>query len=116
MATTRTTSDFADFGGVEIVDADFGDRRKHKKHHRHGNMPTFGNATKRKLKRPYKRSVVRKGRKLVGKKKIGHVSKSARNKFAYVTRGGSVYEASVSKKGGRKAPKRRKAARKGRKK
>jgi hypothetical protein len=115
MVTTRTSSDFADFGGVEIVDASFGDRRRYKKPRRHGNMPTFGNATKRKLKRPYKRSVVRKGRKLVGKKKIGHVSKSARNKFAYVTRGGSVYEASVSKKSGRKAPK-RKAARKARKK
>src|ERR1039458_7040737 len=98
MATTRTSSDFADFGGVEIVDADFGDRLRGKQGRRHGNVAlgTFGNATKRKLKRPYKRSVVRKGRKLVGKKKIGHVSKSARNKFAYVTRGGSVYEASRS--------------------
>ncbi len=89
MSTTRDLGDFGDFGVV-----------------------SFGNATKKKLKRPYKRSVVRKGRKLIGKKKIGHVEKSARNKFAYVTRGGSVWEATVSKKSGAREPAAKKAAEK----
>lgn len=115
MATSRTTSsDLALLGGDE-----FGDRkRKHKRRkgkrkHKKGLFGGFGNAIKRRLKRPYERKVVRKGRALKNHHKIGHVTKSARNKFAYVTRGGSVYEASVSKgRGGHK----RKAARKGRRK
>jgi hypothetical protein len=90
ITRSRDLADFGDFG-------DFGDV----------GIASFGNATKRKLKRPYKRSVVRKGRKLTGKHKIGHVP-SNKSEFKWVTRGGSVYAAKVSK--GRKAPK--KAARK----
>lgn len=86
MTTTRTRDDLGDFG-------DFG-----------AGPASFGNATKRKLKRPYKRSVVRKGRKLVGKHKIGHVE-AKRNEFKWVTRGGGVYAAKVSGKGGRKPAK-----------
>ncbi len=53
-----------------------------------------------KLRRPYLRSVVRKGRKLAGKHKIGHVGRGGRGQFRWVTRGGSVYQAHVTKKGG----------------
>lgn len=116
MATSRSTRavsrSSSDFGDAEI-EGEFGDRRRH---HRRGRKHRsyyglFGNAAKRRLKRPYLRKVVRKGRALVGKHKIGHVSK-ARNEFAWVTRGGSVHAAKVSKKGGhRKAS--RKGARKG---
>jgi len=73
-------------------------------------IPAFGNATKKKLKRPYLRSVVRKGRKLINKHKIGQVEAN-RREFKWVTRGGGVYAAKVSGKGGRKPA--RKAARKG---
>jgi hypothetical protein len=113
-ATSRTTSsDLALLSGDE-----FGDRKRKRKRRKgkrrskeKGLFGGFGNAIKRRLKRPYQRKVVRKGRALKGHHKIGHVTKSARNKFAYVTRGGSVYEASVSKGRGK-----RKAARKGRRK
>ncbi len=105
---TRTTNEFGD---LVVESAEFGDRRKHKKHKR-SYYGVFGNATKKKLKRPYLRKVVREGRKLINKRKIGKVEKSARNKFAYVTRGGSVWEANVSKKSGGRKPAKRKAAKK----
>jgi hypothetical protein len=110
MPTTRATR-----ANDEMETADFGDRRRHgrkksKKHGRSGYYAAFGNAVKRKLKRPYKRSVIRKGRKLVEKRKIGHVD-APRGMFKWVTRGGGVYAGRVSKKSGggrRKAPKRAK--------
>jgi hypothetical protein len=115
MATTRTRD--AEFGDA-IVDAEFGDRRRHhRRHKKHPYYGAFGNATKRKLKRPYKRSVVRKGRKLIGKRKIGHVE-AKRNEFKWVTRGGGVYAAKVSKGSHKKAARKpaRKHAKRGRKK
>lgn len=108
--TTRTTrSSRADFGDFyETVDPSFGDRRRGKR----GGKHHHGDAAKRKLKRPYKRTVVRAGRKLVNKHRIGHVAKK-RNEFGWLTRGGTAWAGTVSKghKTARKAPK-RKAAKK----
>jgi len=113
MATTRSSRVIgADFGDLEVLEGDFGDRRR--RHHKKKSSSyygLFGDATKRKLKRPYKRSVVRKGRKLVGKHKIGQVAGARKSEFKWVTRRGGVYAATVSKGHGR-----RKAARKGKKK
>jgi hypothetical protein len=94
--STRSTRDFGD---VAIDDlGEFGDR--HRGHH--GHRRGHGDAAK-KLKRPYKRSVKREGRKLVGKHKIGQVPGAKKSEFKWVTRGGGVYAATVSKGKGRKA-------------
>jgi hypothetical protein len=120
MATTRTRTTSDEILSLDSADmvADFGDRRGRRRKHRRSKKGLYGlfGDVKRRLKRPYLRKVVRSGRKLTGHHKIGHVGKGARGQFRYVTRGGSVYAASVSKKrsGGRKPAK--KGSKRGRKK
>lgn len=126
MATTRssrTTSDELLSLDMGDMAAEFGDRHRRRKHRRSKKKGLYGlfGDVKRRLKRPYMRKVVRSGRKLTGHHKIGHVGRGGRGKFRYVTRGGSVYEASVSKgrrSGGRKSAKRshKKGSKRGRKK
>ncbi len=109
MITSRSSRTSNEFGDLEIVDdMAFGDRkRRGRKGKRKASLYGLFGDIKRKLKRPYKKSVVRSGRKLVGHHKIGKVAPGGRGKFRYVTRKGGVYEASVSK--GRKAAARKPA-------
>lgn len=115
---TRISNEFGDLPLVE--DSEFGDRRRRKgrrrRHKKRGGFGLYGlfGDVRRRLKRPYKKSVVRSGRKLAGHHKIGKVSPGGRGKFRYVTRGGSVYEAHVTKGHGRR--KSTKGRRRGRKK
>lgn len=117
-----TTRDFGNLP-VAVEDSEYGDRKRkkrkggkrkkaRKKARKHGNKkrraPRKGG---KHLKRPYMRAVRRKGRALSGKHKIGQVRKS-KGAFAFVTRGGGVYEGKPKGHGN----KRRARGRKGRKK